>query len=112
MSQPHILNEETITSSNLKDGLAKIQKRDEEVSFRAGKTIDHLNQIPIVSQKDAKNQFEKIESLNVPRLKPIHINKIIDVQPRSVKELNILLSGYTLTVNKEYQQKMIDALTA
>lgn len=112
MSQPQITDENTITLSDLKGRLDVIQERDEELSFRAGKTMDHLNHLELVDENQREEIFEKLESLNVPRLKPQHIHKIIDLMPSSVKELNLILSGYTLTVNKEYQQKIVDALNA
>jgi DNA-directed RNA polymerase subunit F len=111
MSQPRIIEEETITLSELNDNLAVIQERDGELSFRAGKSMDHLNHLNLVDGKAREEIFKKIEALNVPRLKPLHIAKIIDLMPKSVKELNLVLSGYTLTVNKEYQQQIIEAIT-
>ena len=110
MSTPLTISEETITASELKDGLDAIQKRDEELSFRAGKTLDHLNHLSLLPKKQREELYKKIEGLNVPRLKQGHIHKILDVMPRNVKELNVILSGYTLTVNKEYQQQIVDAL--
>ena len=112
MSQPHILEEETITAADLKAGLQAIQKRDGELSFRAGKTIDHLNHLNVMSMKEKDALAQAIQDLNVPRLKPAHIHKIIDLSPTNIKELNVIISGYTLTVNKEYQQKIMDALSA
>lgn len=112
MSQPQILEEETITLSELNAKLSDIQQRDGELSFRAGKTMDHLNHLQLIDHKKGEALFKAIEDLNVPRLKPFHIHKIIDLAPQSVKELNLILSGYTLTVNKDYQQKIMDALEA
>lgn len=112
MSAPQILEEETVTVSEVKDSLEVIQKRDEELSFRAGKTVDHINHLKLATKEEREELFSAIEGLDVPRLKPIHIHKIIDLRPSSVKELALILSGYTLTVTKEYQQKIIDALGA
>lgn len=112
MSQPHILEEETITAADLKSGLKAIQERDEELSFRAGKTVDHLNHIDVVDVNKKDELVAVLEELGVPRLKLQHMHKIIDVAPQSIKELNVILSGYTLTVNKEYQQKIMDVLAA
>ena len=111
MSSPTIMTEEPITALELQDALTSIQERDGELSFRAGKTVDHLNHsVPNDSRR--KELSQAIAALEVPRLKPLHIAKILDIMPRNVKELGVVLSGYTLTVNKEYQQKIIDALHA
>ncbi len=112
MSVPQIAEEVTITAADLKVGLEAIQKRDEELSFRAGKTVDHLNHINVIDVEKKDAMVEAVEALGVPRLKTMHVHKIIDLAPQSIKELNVILSGYTLTVNKEYQQKIMDALSA
>lgn len=112
MSSPHILEEKPLTLSHVEAALDKMQKRDEELSFRAGKTLDHIHHLKPVKKKGREELVKKIEELEVPRLKPQHINKIVDVKPASVKELNIILSGYTLTVSKENQKKIVDVLDA
>jgi len=112
MSQPHIIEEQTITSADLKAVLDTIQTRDAELSFRAGKTVDHLNHLTLIGVKEKDALVAAIDALGVPRLKLAHIHKIIDIAPSNIKELNLILSGYTLTVNKEYQQKIMDALSA
>ncbi|MFT4249852.1 MAG: hypothetical protein ACMXYD_00630 [Candidatus Woesearchaeota archaeon] len=110
MSQPTILTEEAVTLSEVHESLQAIQKRDEELSFRAGKTLDHLNHINPGKTTEVEALKEKIQAIDVPRLKEHHIAKIVDLKPKSVKELQIILSGYTLAVNKEYQEKIISAL--
>lgn len=112
MSNPEIIEEESMTMSELKDVLNENQKRDGELNFRAGKTVDHLNHINLINKKKREELVKKVTELEVPRLKPFHIHKIVDIMPSNTKELNVILSGYTLTVNKQYQEKIIEALTA
>lgn len=112
MSNPQTLTTEPITQSDVHRELEEIQERDEELSFRAGKSLDHLNHLSLVSEEKQEKITQAIEELNVPRLKKNHIAKIIDVMPRNIKELGLIISGYTLTVNKEYQEKIIEALQA
>lgn len=112
MSNPKIISEEPISQADLNASLEKIQERDEELSFRAGKTVDHLNHIEIPDLEKKEELFNAIKELDVPRLKDRHIAKIIDIMPASVKELSVLISGYTLTVNKDYQEKIVETLQA
>lgn len=112
MSNPTIITEEPITQAQLNQALTKIQERDEELSFRAGKTVDHLNHQPIVDPEKKEELAKAINDLDVPRLKEQHVAKIIDIMPRNVKELAVIISGYTLTVNKDYQEKIIETLQA
>jgi DNA-directed RNA polymerase subunit F len=112
MSQPDIITEEAVSLSDVHASLKTIQERDEELSFRAGKTLDHLNHVNPISVEEKDALVEKLTALEVPRLKEHHIAKIIDLKPASVKELAVILSGYTLAVNKDYQEKVIEALNA
>ena len=110
MSNPEIVGKEPMTLAELKAELAAIQKRDGEPSFRAGKTIDYINQFKPLS-KTASNEFsKKITALDVPRLKEEHIVKIIDLMPLSVDEVKVILQGYALTVTKENMAKIVDVV--
>lgn len=112
MSQPTIISEQAISLSDVHKSLKDIQQRDEELSFRAGKTLDHLNHIKPISVEDKEALVNTLKELDVPRLKDHHIAKIVDLHPKTLKELQVLISGYTLAVNKDYQEKIIDALNA
>ena len=112
MSSPTPVSEQAITQADLDKSLQEIQERDEELSFRAGKTVDHLNHLEIVDLEKKDELIKAINDLDVPRLKEHHVAKIVDIMPRSVKELALIISGYTLTVNKEYQEKIIETLQA
>ena len=110
MSTVKILEEKSITIAELRDHLKKIKKRDEELSVRAAKTEEYLNNFVILKPKDAEALEEELLKLEVPRLKEVHVKKILDLLPASVEELKVILQGYTLTVNKENMEKMISTL--
>jgi DNA-directed RNA polymerase subunit F len=107
---PKIISEEAINIVDLKKDLDKIKKRDEEVGFRTNKTIEYLQDFVKLKPTDAKKLYEEIEKLDIPRLKDVHINKVIDLMPSTVDELKIILQGYTLTVTKDSMQKIIDVV--
>ncbi len=102
-----VKNKEPLSLLDLKSALDKIKKRDEELNFRSGKTYEHLKTLKIVSKKDYKEIFEKIEALEIPRLKDFHIKKVIDLMPVNLEDLKMILSGYTLTVNNENLKKIM-----
>lgn len=108
--KPKILEENPLCMAEVKDMLDKIKKRDEELNFRANKTEEYIGTIPVLSSKQAKELREKIEGLNVPRLKDQHILKIIDTLPFSVDDLKVILQGYTITVNNDNMKKIVDAV--
>ena len=104
-----ILNESPISSAELKEHLERIKKRDGELNFRANKTLEYLNHFDI--PKDYKELSEAITQLKVPRLKDSHIKKIIDVRPKTVEELKVILQGYPISINNENLKKIVDVVT-
>ena len=108
MPSEQILSEEPITMAELRKRLEDIQKRDEELSFRANKTLEYLQQT--ASGKNHATIYKKLLELSIPRLKEVHVAKIVDVMPSSIEELKMVLSGYIVTVNLENQKKIISVL--
>lgn len=110
MTKPEILEERPISCAEVKDLLTKIQKRDEELNFRSNKTMEHLQQVNILSKTKAKELEKKLRDLDIPRLKDVHIIKILDLLPRSLEDLKVVLQGYTLTVKGDNQKRIVSAV--
>ena len=108
MTTVKIINEEPASMAELKGELEQIKKRDKELGFRANKTEEYLNQF--VKVKDIKDLVKKIDKLEIPRLKTNHIVKIVDVMPKTVNDMKVLLQGYTITVNNENLTKILEVL--
>ena len=105
-----ILSETLINAYQLKEELAKIKQRDKELNFRATKTEEHLDHIGV--NKNAEALFDKISKLNISRLKEQHIHKIIDIMPTTVKDLKVVIQGYTISLNNENMKKIVDIINA
>lgn len=103
-----IISEEPINIYQLRKGLEIIKKRDGELNFRANRTEDYLNEITIL--KNAEDLFDKLVSLNIPRLREQHIHKIIDITPTTLNELKVVLQGYTITLSNDSMKKIVDAI--
>lgn len=110
MSKPQVLEEESITMTELKAVLKKIKKRDEELSYRAGKTAEYLDHFQTLTQKDAKALYDKLDKLNIPRMKKPYIDKLIDILPRDEDEVSMVLSAYPFTITKENVKKIVKVL--
>ena len=108
MAEKNIINEIPISTYELKKDLEKIKKKYKELNFRAAKTEEYLQQI--TSFKKSDELYEKLVKLNIPRLKDQHIKKIIDILPTTIKDLKVVLQGYTLTINNENAKKIVDAV--
>jgi DNA-directed RNA polymerase subunit F len=105
-----VISETPITMAELKESLQKIKKRDAALNFRAEKTEEYLEQFKIVSEKDAKEIQKKIEELNIPRMRPEYILKLIDILPITPDDVQLVLQAYTITVTKENIKKVADVL--
>ncbi len=107
---PKILEEKPISVYDLKNELKKIQKRDPVLSLRTGKTEEYINQFTILKEKDVEALEKEISSMDIPRMKDLHVKKIIDTLPTSVEELKVIMQGYAITMTKENMQKIISAI--
>lgn len=105
-----ILNTQSTNFCDVKDQLEKIKKRDEELNFRAQKTLEYLEQFCKLSKKQADELMEKLEGLNVPRLRDLHFNKIIDIMPTHPNDVKVALQGYNITVSNDNCKKIADAV--
>jgi DNA-directed RNA polymerase subunit F len=110
MSKPEVLEKKSMNLSELKEELSNIKKRDGELSFRGNKTEEYVKEFAVLKLKEAEELYKKIEGLNVPRLKDTHINKIIDLLPRSVDELKVVMQGYAVPVTNDNLKKIVDAV--
>jgi DNA-directed RNA polymerase subunit F len=105
---PKIEEELPISLYELKKEMTKIKKRDEVLSLRNTKTDEYLNSFATMKQKDADDLDSELTALNVPRLKDMHVKKIVDTVPESVDELKVILQGYSLTITKENMEKIVE----
>lgn len=110
MVKPEVISEEPITMVEMKEELKRIKKRDKELHFRSQRTEDYLNQFVHVKPDEAKKFIAKLEGLKIPRLKDIHIFKIVDLMPTTVDGLKVILQGYTVSVNNDNMKKIVDAV--
>ncbi|MFH1398585.1 MAG: hypothetical protein ABIG95_00555 [Candidatus Woesearchaeota archaeon] len=107
MAKAEIVSEMPISMSDLKKEIGRIKKRDQEPSFRVTKMEEYLNFFVQLSQKDAEALEQELKKLDVPRLKDLHIKKIVDLLPVTVDHLKVILQGYTLTVNQDNMKKIV-----
>jgi len=105
-----VLSETPITMAELKEDLQNIKERDGELNFRAGKTEDYLNMFVEMDVKKVQELKQKLVDLNIPRFREEHVTKVSDVLPKTLDELKILLSGFTITVDNANMQKIVDVV--
>jgi DNA-directed RNA polymerase subunit F len=112
MVKPQLISEAPISMAELKAKLAEIKKRDSELNFRATKTEDYLNQITdsILSADKTEHLKKKLDELQIPRLKPEHITKIVDILPTTEEQLKLILQGYILSLSAANLKKVVEVV--
>jgi len=106
-----IIEERPVSLSHVKKFLSDNEKKG-ELNFRANKTLDYVKQFKLKSMKDVASITKKIEELDIPRMKDIHILKIIDIMPATVDELKVVMQGSGLTLNNDHLKKIVDVLNS
>ena len=110
MSKPELINEIPMNAAELKKELERIQKRDGELNFRANKTKEYLDQFATLSEKKAGELYKKVEGLKIPRLKDLHIHKLVDTLPVSTDDVKVVLQAYPISVTNDNLKKIADAI--
>ena len=102
-----IMNETPMSIAEVKEELERIKKRDGELNFRANKTEDYINQLDVNSE-ESKKLMKKIIDLKIPRMKEQHAAKIVDLMPKHIEELKVIIQGYPISVSNENLKKIVD----
>ncbi len=105
-----IIKEEPITMSELKLELEAIKKKEKELNFRSNKTLEFLNKFVSLDKAKVDEIKKKLVDLKIPRLKEQHIVKIVDMMPKTVNNLKVILQGYSISVTNENLKKIVDIL--
>jgi len=84
--------------------LGYLDKKNEKESNLIG-FIEKFNDVKF---KDAKQIKEKINSLNLMKLREEHIIKLIDFMPNNSEELNKILMGVNL--DEDETKKILDTI--
>jgi DNA-directed RNA polymerase subunit F len=111
MTTPTIVSEQPLSIYDVRKELKAIKKRDETLSIRAQRCDEYVTQFATMSDKSAEELKEKLEKLDIPRARPEHIYKIIDILPTTADDVKQVLSGFNITVKAELCQKIAELCT-
>jgi len=107
-----ILSETPINMAEVKEGLRKISERDKDLNFRAQKTAEYLDQNVRLELKKTRDLLKKLEKLEIPRLREMHLHKIVDLLPEREDDLKMIMQSYNVTVTKENLKKIVDVVVS
>lgn len=98
-----IIQEESLSLVEVKEDLAKIKKRDSELTFRGKKVEEYLG---IVKLKKPEELKKELSELDVSRLKDRHIALIMNILPKDADSLKAVLSNENITLRQEDLEKI------
>lgn len=110
MAEIKILSENPISMLELKERLAQIEKRDKKLGNRAQKVKEYLDHFVKTDKKKSEEITKKINELNIPRLKEKQVKKIVDIMPKDLESLKIILTGENITVKEEDIVKILEVI--
>jgi len=108
---PKILSEEAIRLYDVAKELKKVRKGEEEPNIRTKKLEEYLASFVTLKPKQAEELEAELVKLEIPRLRDLHIKKIMDVLPTSSEEVKLVLSAYPVTISKENLNKIADLVS-
>ena len=107
MPNPKVVDEDPITLSEVKDAVAKLEKRDNELNYRSNKAKEYLAAFTELSKSKKDELYKKLKDLNLVRLKEAHIVKIIDFLPKDVEDIKVILQAYPISFPKKDMDSII-----
>lgn len=110
MTKPEVLEKTAMNVVEVKAALEKIREKEPELNFRAAKTEEYAQDFAKISLKEAKELYEKLKGLEIPRLRETHLHKLIDVMPVSDKHVKIVLASYNVTPTAENCKKIAETI--
>ena len=103
-----VISETPVTMAELKENIARIKARDKELGYRSNKTEEYLNQFALLTATEAETLRNELEKLEIPRMRPEHLVKLIDLLPITQEEVKTLLSGYSITISNDNCKRIAD----
>lgn len=108
MPNPKLIEETTISLVDVKESLQKVEERDKELNYRSNKTKEYLDLFAPLPKEKKEELYKKLTGLKLLRLKEAHIVKIIDLIPKTVEDLKIVLQAFSVNIPK----KDMESITA
>ena len=110
MSQITVIKETPITEVEMRNFLETIKKRDKELNFRAKKTEEYLNSIVKLKFQKAEELKKELQKLEIERLKPTLIVKLIDILPKEMDSIRAIFSNENLSLKEEDLTKILEVV--
>ena len=108
--EPKIISQTPVTLAELKEEISKIKQREKEPSIRITRMEDYLNGFVELTPEQGKELRAAITKLAINRLKDEHICKIVDILPRSVNDLKVIMQGSAVSLTNDAINKIVETV--
>ena len=110
MPDIEIINETPLTMHEMKEKLESLKKElKEEFPQRATKTFEYINSFA-KDKKNIEESLKKLQSLDIARLKPRHIVKVLDIYPDDIETLKAIFTGENITLKQDDLKKILECI--
>ncbi len=107
MANPQFQEAKPMGLVDVKEALLAMEKRDSELSFRCTKAKEYVEQFVTLTSEQKEKVYQKLQGLNLTRLRDEHFTKIIDFMPKTANELKVVLQAYPLSLPKKDQDSLL-----
>jgi DNA-directed RNA polymerase subunit F len=103
-----ILKEEIVPLSRVKEILSK--KAPKDLTYEQKKALDHAKEFIKLNDNEIKNLMEELKALEIRKLKDKQIIKILDILPKNIEQLKVILTETDLTFKTSELEKIMQVV--
>ena len=104
-----VVGEKATSIAEVKHLLEKLKEKG-DLNFRAQKTLDYVQSVSSLDKKRADELKAHLEKLNISRLKEAHIQKIIDLLPKTAEDVKVVTQAFSVSLSQDALKKIADAV--
>ena len=94
----------------VKEIIENMGKEEREENKRASNTLSYLRKFVKTKPENVKKLRESLNNLNIIKLNPRHIAKIIDLMPEDAEDLKKIFVGEDFSLDKDEINSVLEAL--
>ena len=103
-----ILKEEVVPLSKVKEILSKRSPKD--LTYEQKKALDHAKEFIKLNDNEIKSLMEELKALEIRKLKDKQIIKILDILPKNMEQLKVILTETDLTFKTSELEKIMQVV--
>jgi DNA-directed RNA polymerase subunit F len=101
-----LIEEKFVAAAKVKEVL----EQRKELSYEQKLALEHAKEVARLSPKQAEQLIQELKALEMRKLKDEIIVKLVNLLPRDVEDLKVLLLGTKVTFKTEELEKIIEIL--